>query len=207
MSEERKNMAFADHLFLGGWKTSNEQKLTAITAKPLELSKVFRISCTELIDADVVQFRFYVDGKTIIAPLNEGGSVFIQGKSIFIEQIEEGINFLAKWEVVQETPLAFEKAIWVVYPQEGIQSLVAAFEEEQDFVLSINLKSNGCSDGRMVVVIDGQEVKDNKGNVIQFLEGSSVIGKGKIVSVVVTGTCSPKNKFYGDIKIHKGINK
>lgn len=203
MSDETTNVA--THLYHGGWKTSGSIKLTTITAVPLEKSKVFRISCTELVDANILEFRLLVDGKTIIAPLNEGGSVFIQGKSVFIEQMDDGVNFLATWEAVQEKPLDFEQSTWVVYPKNDSQSLLAAFEEEQEFVLSINLKSNGCSDGRMTVFIDGNAVTDKDGNTIEFLEGSSVIGKGKIVSVLVSGTCTQNNKFYGSIKIHKAL--
>lgn len=196
-----------NHLFIGGWKTSDSTSLTTITGYPLEKSKTFRISCTELVDADVVQFRFYVDGKTIITPLNEGGSVFIQGKSIFIEQVDNGVNYLATWEVVQEEELEFERAVWVVYPQEGTQSLVASFEEDQEFVLSLNRTSNGCTNGKMTVIIDGQPVKDYQNKTINFLEGSSIIGKGKNVSVVVTGTCADKSKFYGEIKLHKTLSE
>nr|WP_290697835.1 hypothetical protein [Halomonas sp. UBA3074] len=191
------------HLFHGGWKTSGNTTFTTITAIPLEKSKVFRISCVELVDDDFLEFRLHIDGKVILAPLNEGGSIFVQGKSVSIEQVGNGVNSLATWEIVQEEQLEFEQSIWVVYPQGGSQSLIAAFESEQEFVLGINLKNNGCSSGKMTVFIDGSPVADKDGNSIEFLEGSSIIGKGKIISVVVRGLCTKNNKFYGNIKIQK----
>jgi hypothetical protein len=196
-----------EHLFMGGWKTNDSSSITAITAYPLEKSKTFHISCTELVDSDFLKFRFYVDGKTIIAPLNEGGSVFIQGKSIFVEQLESSNNFIATWQAVQEEELQFTRAAWVVNPQEGNQSLVASFEDDQEFVISFDRTSPGCSNGKMTVVIDGQTIKDHKNKIITFLEGSSVIGKGKNVSVIVSGTCTKNNKFHGEIKLHKTLNK
>lgn len=200
------NTAQKTHLFHGGWKTSDSTTLTTITSTPLEVSKVFRISCTELVDSDILEFKFHVDGKTIIASLNEGGSVFIQGRSVSIEQVGAGANFLATWEAVQENLIEFEQSTWVVYPQNNSHTLIAVFEKEQDFVLSINLESNGCTNGKMTIFVDGNVVTDKDGKKIEFLEGSSIIGKGKIVSVIVSGSCTQKNKFYGNIKIQKSLN-
>lgn len=194
-----------NHLFIGRWKTSNSSRLTTITANPLDRSRVFRISCLELVDTDVIRFQFLVDDKSIIAPLNEGGSVFIEGKSVFIEQTEDGVNKLSSWEVVQEPQLAYEQVTWVVHPQEGSQSLIAAFEKEQEFVLGMSSGSINCSNGSMIVIIDGKEVRDKNNKIMQFLEGSNLIGKGKTITVAVSGNCAPKSYFSGYIKINKTL--
>ncbi|MEM7160239.1 MAG: hypothetical protein AAF799_45795 [Myxococcota bacterium] len=203
MTDDRTTKA-QDHLFFGGWKTSETKRHTTITANTLAKPKMFRLSCTELVDQDIVQFRIMVDGKQIEAPLNEGGSVFVEGTSIHVEQLGPGENFQGGWEVVREDPCEYEQATWVAYPQAGAESMVAAFATEQEFVLTLNPQSTGCEDGAMRVAIDGHEVQGPNGEAMQFLEGSSVIGSGKSVAVLVSGSGSAKAKFVGSIKIRRG---
>lgn len=203
MTNDRSDTKPQDHLFFGGWKTSEETKRTTITATTLAEPKMFRLSCTELVDQDIVQFRITVDGEQIKAPLNEGGSVFVEGKSVHVEQIGPGENFQGSWEVVREDPYEYEQATWVAYPQAGAESLVAAFATEQEFVLTLNPESTGCEDGAMRVAVDGREIQDASGNPMVFLEGSSVIGSGKKVAVMVGGSGSAKSKFFGSIKIRR----
>lgn len=193
----------SDEMYSGGWKTSDSHKLTSLTATPLTESKVFRITCTEMVDAQYVDFKIQVDGKQTIAHLNEGGSIFVEGKEIHIEQVTAGVNILATWEAVQEQIIEFEQANWTAFPQDGGESLVCAFEDEQEFVLSINSSSTGCRNGLMSVIIDDSAVEDLSGNLLQILEGSSIIGKGKIVSIRVTGDCDNHNPFRGEVKIRK----
>lgn len=193
----------SNEMYSGGWKTSDGHKFTTLTATPLDEPKVFRITCTEMVDAQYVDFKIQVDGKQIIAHLNEGGSIFVEGKEIHIEQTTSGVNILATWEVVQEQLIEFERATWTSFPQDGGESLICAFENEQEFVLSINSSSAGCRNGLMSVVIDGSAVKDLSGNLLQLIEGSSVIGKGKIVSIMVSGHCDNHNPFRGEVKIRK----
>jgi hypothetical protein len=193
----------SNKMYSGGWKTSDSHKLTSLTAIPLDESKMFRITCTEMVDAQYVDFKIQVDGKQIIAHLNEGGSIFVEGKEIHIEQTTAGVNILATWEVVQEQTIEFERANWTAFPQDGGESLVCAFENVQEFVLSINSASTGCRDGLMSIVIDGTAIENLSGNLLQLLEGSSIIGKGKIVSIRVSGNCDNYNPFRGEVKIRK----
>jgi len=154
-------------------------------------------------DSQYVDFKILVDGKQIIASLNEGGSIFVEGKGVQIEQVTTGANILATWEVIQEETIEFEQENWTVFPQHGNESLICAFEKEQDFVISINVVSTGCRNGLMSVIIDGSVIENLSGNPFQLLEGSSIIERGKIVSIVVTGNCDNYDPFRGDVKIRK----
>ena len=190
-------------MYSGGWKTSDAHKLTALTATPLSESKVFRVSCTELVDSQYVDFKIIADDKQITANLNEGGAIFVEGKEVYIEQTSTGENFLATWDVVQENLVEFERAAWTAFPQDGGESLIFAFNNEQDFVLSINRTSTGCRNGVMSIRIDEKQVKDSSGNILQLLEGSSIIGNGKTVSIKVSGSCENNSPFRGEVKIRK----
>lgn len=193
----------SDEMYFGGWKTSNTHMFTSLTATPLAESKIFRIKCTEIVDSQYVEFKIQVDSKQIIASLNEGGSIFVEGRDVQIEQVTTGVNILATWEVIQEKTIEFEQANWTVFPQHGNQSLICAFEKERDFVISINAVSTGCRNGLMSLIIDGSAIEDLSGKPLQLLEGSSIIGRGKIVSILVTGNCDNHNPFRGDFKIRK----
>ncbi len=197
--------AASPHLLQGGWKTSDSNTKTTIIAAlpPAKEPVTLRVTCVELVDSDELKFRFIVDGKQIIAPMNEGGSVFLEGTRIDVEQINTGVNFLATWESVRNPgPVSgFDAATWVVRPGGSGQSLVAAFAEPQAFVLEINRSSTGCRDGVMTVFVDGQQLTNQNGDLVEFLEGSSVVAYGSIISVVVTGTCDPNRYFSGRIKI------
>lgn len=193
----------SQQLYSGGWKTSDHNSFTTLTAVPLEQPKVFRISCTELVDSNYVNFRVHVDGKQILTPMTEGSSILVEGRSVFLEQISPGVNISAVWNVVQEPSLEFVQATWSIFPQDRAEALVCAFDEEQEFVLGFNRESQGCRSGLFTVTIDGNAVMDLSGATLRFLEGSSFIGRGKIVSVHASGQCDNHNSFRGSIKIGK----
>jgi hypothetical protein len=193
----------AEHLFQGGWKTTSIQKLTTITGTVLAEPRVFKINCVELADTDAVKFNFLVDGERIEALFFEGSYVFIEGKSVLIEQLNNGVNFSATWEVVQRQQEEFERTNWFAYPSLDEDVLIASFVKPQEFVLSFNAKSDGCSNGSLIVKIDGVPVKDYAGNNLSFVEGASIIGFGKKVTVQIQGNCTQRKGFVGSLKIAK----
>jgi hypothetical protein len=203
-----------NELFIGGWRTSQEYKQTTITAQPLDDPKVFRLKIVELVDSNPVQFKISADDKEPFTTplLFEGGAVFVEGTTIFIEQVSGGAIGLATWEVVQEPPVDYELAKWSAPPMADREVLVCSLIKDQQFVLSFNLHSKDkfdadtaalCWNGLMRVKVDGQFVEDSTGEPRIFLEGSSIIGKGRQVSIVVTGECSSTEMFKGSIKLRK----
>lgn len=191
------------HLFQGIWQTTERTKVIPLTANPLKASKVFRLYNVEMVDSVIQKFKIYVDNKAIVAPFFEGSSIFVEGKSIEIEQLGKGASMLAQWEVVREKKIQFERAVWVANPRVSQPTLIAAFIKETEFVVTLNRTSTGCSNGQMIVSIDGNSVKSRASKVVKFEQGSSLIGSGKIVFALVTGQCKANNLFYGTIKISK----
>ncbi len=191
------------HFLQGGWKTTEKLNLTRITAMPLSEKHLFRLDCTELVDSENTKFKFYVDGSEIEGMLYEGGSLFLEGKEIQIEQTGSGTNILATWECVQELQNDFYSSTWNAFPQDSDEILLAAFSQDTDFVVEFNRTNTNCSEGKMTLIIDGNIIKDISGKTLQFLEGSSIIGNGKHIKIKVTGYCSNNAHFSGRIKIQK----
>jgi hypothetical protein len=57
----------------------------------------------------------------------------------------------------------------------------------------------------MNIIIDGRQIKDLNGNKITLLPGNSIIGKGKTISVAVSGSCLSGESFKGGFKIRKAL--
>lgn len=191
-------------LYAGGWATSREHPYTRITAEPLPAAKTFLLYCVSMVGDGVASYRITVDGKQIIAQMFEGSSVFVEGKHVEIQQTSEHAAISCTWQVVQEAPVEQTGLQWSAYPGSG-QALVAAFNQDQEFVLSVNRVSNGCNNTSMNVILDGAAVKDASGNPLTLLAGSSLICSGKIAAVIVDGVCSRPNESSvgGGLKIRK----
>lgn len=191
-------------LLEGGWKTGPKNKSTTITATKLSDAVTFRFRCVELVGGKLAKFRFIVDKKAIIAPMTEGSSVLIRGKEIWVEQVGTNTFAFTTWQAVQSDPQEFDVGTWQTLGK-GASVLAAALDKDQWFVLSFNLPGGGgCTDGGMVVTIDGKAVKNRAGDAaLTFLPGSSLIGKGKIVSVRIAGKCPTGKRLTGTIKVAK----
>lgn len=145
----------------------------------------------------------YIDSKPYISTMNKGCSYFIQGKSIYLEQVDAThASISGQWEIIQEPHAEYEESVWTVHPGTENHNILAIFEEETDFVLFFK-KTPECNNGKMTISIDGRMVKDFKGELLSFLSGSSIMGKGKNISVSITGECSPGQGFRGGLKIRK----
>lgn len=194
-----------NHLFSGNWHISPKNRQSMITTKPLEKSKVFKLSCTKTTDAKQTNILLIADGKSFTITMCAGNNIVVQGKSIYIEQADtDESGSIGHWEIIQEPTVECEESIWALYPDTSIQNLIAVFEEEIDFVLYFGLTSE-CNNGVLCIIIDGREVKDIKGKTLSLLSGSSVIGKGKSIAISISGTCPSGNPFTGGIKIRKTI--
>jgi hypothetical protein len=193
-----------NEFLLGGWTTANTSRYTVINSGPTTTNRVYRIDCIGIAnDADIYQAEVIVDGVKVPNVLVEGSFVIVEGKQIAIRQVGNGAKVRGTWKVIQQADVATEKNPWSGYPTLNKDMQVMSLKREQEFVLSINLSSTGCTGTSMIVYIDGNAVKDSAGNPIVFAEGSSINGKGKDVSIRVSGTCGNFNFIAGDLKIVK----
>lgn len=185
-------------LYKGGWKVSDSQTFTRITAQPLDSARIFRLSNIEIVDGNVAQFRVNADGTSQIIVVEEGGSVFVEAQSVSVTQRRSGTYAQGIWEIVNDsTP--HTSLSWKFFPQTNSRITVASFKQDRTFVVSLNSSTIGCSNGTMVVFVDGEPVKDDRGRTLNLLAGSSIIGTGKVVEIKASGTCSTGDGFMGSL--------
>ena len=188
-------------LLAGGWSTGNTTRLTTITG-PGNLSlRVFRIETTILADSDVPGFTVIADGVRIPVQFTEGSGVIVEAKSVAIEQTTPGRLIRGTWKVIQQPDIAAEVLPWAATQRLNSELLIASFQTEREFVLSINSTSSNCVGTAMTVTIDGTPIKDTRGATLSFAEGSSVVGKGKLVVVRSAGSCTGLSTVNGDLRI------
>ena len=192
-----------DQLYAGDWQTSAERPFAVITASALSRQKVFLIKSVKLVDADSIVFDILVDGKKQRHSLPEGGSVFVEGKSLVIEQVTPGVNALGTWQVVQTAPVHTATTNWLIDPNSGVnKAVLASFRKSQVFSVSFNRNPPGCLLGEFILYVDNKPVLDPRGDKAVFLNGSTVAGSGKYIHVErASGTCNSSNDFYGSLKI------
>lgn len=192
-----------NHFFSGEWSLSDTNRQAAITSTPLDKSRFFRISCTDISTRPYQTIRCFVNNKPYTIPLCKESSFIIQGKSVFLEQDESTSGTIRGfWEVIQEPQIEFEEALWAVHPETEMHNILATSEEDIEFVLHF-FKNQECINGCMNIIIDDRQVKDLKGKLITYLPGNSIIGKGKTISVAVSGSCSSEGSFKGSLTIRK----
>ncbi|MGB3465220.1 MAG: hypothetical protein WBA74_08120 [Cyclobacteriaceae bacterium] len=191
-----------EKLLSGGFRVNNSQTYTRITAHELDDDYLFRISSIETVSRQIVQFKVTANSIQSELLIEEGGSAIVEAKSLAVSRKFNGDYAYATWEVVDDNRIA-NVVPWKFFPRTTSKITVASLEEEKLFVISINLRSNNCSNGRMQLFIDGVAVKDDSGNILRFPEGSSVIGKGRLIQLVVTGSCSETEGFSGSLKLEK----
>lgn len=187
----------------GGWRTSTENPKTRITATNNLSSKIYRINCITLVDATILQFRIIVDGTPIQPTFQEGSFVVVEGKEIFIEQTTPGAMIIGTWTIVQESERAALTLPWNYYTSLTNDLLIASLKVEQEFLLSINSTSINCTGTSFTIFIDGQAVKDANNNIMKFLEGSTIYGKGKNILIRASGSCTLNSPIVGDLKLSK----
>jgi hypothetical protein len=180
------------HLYSGGWSTLNAEGYTTITATGNLTPHVYRITAPQGPETDALQFAIYVDGQPLPVPLFQGGSAVVQGSRIAMLQRAGGASVPGSWTVLQEPQVPVEQINWIGYPSIDREILVASLKTEQEFVLTLT-RGGGtqCKQTTMTVTIDGTPVRATNGQPMVFHDGASVLGKGKVVTVRVGGTCPP----------------
>ncbi|WDO14357.1 hypothetical protein MH928_06585 [Flavobacterium sp. WW92] len=184
----------------GGWSTSGPGSYTRITATNNLDQKVYSIQNTIHMDDAILEFEIIVDGVTIPTKIYEGGVVAVEGKSIFIRQTKPGKQIKGNWKTIQQPETAATVIPWVGYPSLNKEILVASLKTEQEFIIEIH-GSLDCNDAAFQVFIDNVPVKDSSNNTLTFWNGSSLIGKGKLVVVKVSGSCTGSKIISGYLKL------
>ena len=190
-------------LSTGGWRTSNDNPFTRITIGSNLETKVYRIECTTLVDASILQFRIIIDGVPVQATFQEGSYIVVEGKEIAIEQLSQGSMIKGTWAILQEPEKLATTIPWNYYPSFTNNLLVADLKVEQEFLLSINYTTINCSNTSFIVFIDGQPVKDSSNNTLKLLAGSTIYGKGKSILIRAAGVCTNNTPIAGDLKLNK----
>jgi archaellum component FlaF (FlaF/FlaG flagellin family) len=188
--------------FTGFWTTATSNRFTRITASPGLTQQVYRLESIMQSDANILQFNIIADGVVLPVSFYEGSVVLVEAKEIAIQQVTPGVVFAGTWKVVQKVPVAPITTTWAGYAQLNRDILIASFKTEQEFVLSVNGTSTNCTNTAMTVFIDGVVVKDNNNQPLIFAPGSSIYGKGKVITLRPSGTCTGNtNPVYGTLKI------
>ena len=196
-------VAKAQTLSSGGWRTSTANPFTRITASNNLGTKLYRIDCTNMVDNSILQFRITVDGAAIQATFQEGSYIVVEGNDVTIQQLGSGTMVKGTWTILQQPDILATTIPWNYFPTLTNDLLVASLKVEQEFLLSINYTSINCANTSFTVFIDGQPVKDASNNVLKFLEGSTIYGKGKYITIRASGTCATNSAIYGDLKLRK----
>jgi hypothetical protein len=188
--------------FAGGWNTATANRFTRITVSPGLVQQVYRLDCTMMGDSDIMQFNVIADGVLIPVSFYEGSTVLVEAKDIAIQQVTPGTFIGGSWKLVQKPAITSVSIPWAGYPKLNKDILVASLKTEQEFVLSINQSSSNCTATSMTVLIDGIVVKDNANQPLVFAPGSSIYGKGKVVTLRPIGNCAGNtNPVYGSLKL------
>jgi hypothetical protein len=188
--------------FIGGWNTATANRFTRITVSPNLVQQVYRLECTMMSDTDIVQFNVIADGVLQPVSFYEGSVVLIEAKDIALQQVTPGAFFSGNWKLVQKPAIAAVSIPWAGYAKLNKDILVASLKTEQEFVLSLNQTSSNCTATSMTVFIDGVVVKDNANLPLVFAPGSSIYGRGKLITLRPTGNCiGNTNPVYGSLKL------
>lgn len=143
-----------------------------------------------------------VDGENLVFPIHPRGGSLIYGKNINLLQSKTSVgNSQGSWSIISPDKLPTIAFIWRVNPSIAANAIVAKFDTPREFLLSFSGVDNDpstCTSGKMTVLIDGKPIDKI---INTFDQGSSVIAKGKIVSVNATGSCPPNSSFYGTIQV------
>jgi hypothetical protein len=188
--------------FIGGWNTSTANRFTRITVSPNLVQQVYRLECSMASDTDIVQFNIFADGVVIPVSFFEASVVLVEAKDIAIQQVTPGAFFSGNWKLVQKPAIASVSIPWAGYAKLNKDILVASLKTEQEFVLSLNATSSNCTATSMTVFIDGVVVKDNANQPLIFAPGSSIYGRGKLITLRPMGNCTGNtNPVYGNLKL------
>jgi hypothetical protein len=194
----------AQILSTGFWSTNNTNGYTKITVSNNLDNKVYQIESTYSQDNDVLLYNIIVDGVTLPITFHEGSAVVVEGKSIAIRQVAPLKKMIrGTWKVLQQPEVAATNFPWFFVPRINVDQLIASLKTEQEFLLTITSLSPNCTNTNMTVIIDGQPVKDDNNNVLILPEGSTIYGKGKVISLRATGVCSGNNTINGTLNLKK----
>lgn len=194
--------------YSGSWKTNTSMPRTAITATPLDEKILFQINNTALVDEDYLRFQIIRDGTVIEPPMGEGSSSFVQGKSIEIRQLNDGVNTYATWRALDQPVEALDVMNWSVIPKYQSEILLASFVEPTECVVTLGVKELGDVYAYMELLIDGIPViQPRTSEPYQFLQRSSVILKGKQISTKVIRISNRQKEFFGSVKVRSKLNR
>jgi hypothetical protein len=194
----------AQTMSAGLWSTNNAIGYTKITVSNNPDNKVYQIESAYTQDNDVLLYNIIVDGVTLPITLHEGSTVVVEGKNIAIKQVAP-LKKMSRgtWKVLQQPEIAATNFQWFFVPRLNVDQLIASLKTEQEFLLSITSLSPNCTNTSMTVIIDGQPVKDDNNNVLILPEGSTISGKGKVISLRAVGVCTGNNTINGILNLKK----
>jgi hypothetical protein len=194
--------------YQGGWKTSSNAVRTAITTSTLDKKTRFNIESIGYHDSDYIKYRVIVDDEIMIPEFNEGSSVMVEGTSIELEQINDGNNFHAIWKALDQQEESLDVMQWSIMPMYGNEVLIARFETEKEFVIRLGQMNWGDNNAYMKVSVDGEYLNDKKtGLPWEFLQGSSVIATGSVITVTVIPTNNKQKEFFGSLTVRSVLNR
>lgn len=186
------------------WSISKESPQTLISSSTSQKIKVIIIRRATG-NTNNSNVSIDIDGQALSGPLQRGGEILATGKQFKIsQQPGEQTKANGTWELVDISKIDNIKISWSISAQSGNnRAIVAALSEAQDFVIDFH-DLTGCSAGFMSVKVDNLYMDAEQGSdkgKIRFLPGSSVIGRGKTVELIMEGNCEGEQNLTGSFKL------
>lgn len=193
--------AMAEPFFAGGFQLDPEVDRIVLFNPPLAEDVTARVTCEGIVnDGELARFRADVGPVQVIAPFNDQGSVMLSGRKIAIRLHQDRQAMPCYWTAVDNDAQAI-KSVWAYDIAKDSTLLLGTFPRLQQFRVEINTPEPGCQPGRATVFVDGKQITDYGGNPMKLNTGSSFIGKGKIVHVIMEGRCDPGGFYNGALSI------
>ena len=186
------------------WSISKESPQTLISSSTSQTNKAIIIR-RDAGNTNNSYVSIDIDGKALSGPLQRGGEILATGKQFKISQYPtEETKANGTWSLVDISKIDTIQIYWSISAQSGQnRAIVATLSEAQDFVIDF-YDLTGCSAGFMSVKVDSfymdAEQGSDKGK-IRFLPGSSVIGRGKMVELIMEGKCEGEQNLTGSFKL------
>lgn len=135
--------------------------------------------------------------------------MLITGKQFKISQDPtEETRASGTWSLADISKIDTIQVYWSISSQPGQnRAIVATLSEAKDFVIEF-YDLTGCSTGFMSVKVDNYYMDAEQGSdkgKIRFLPGSSVIGRGKTVELIMEGKCEGEQNLTGSFKLLPSI--
>lgn len=185
----------------GGWAMLPSATSTYISTRDVQTSRWFIVSQT---GADLSSsVEIVVDGVSSNNPVNYSGSALVWGKNVYAKSYMGSGKRYGMWSIIDPDKVTLPEISWVIFPETNKESILGMLDSARDFIISFSadLRVGDCANGVLKPIVDGKLLTDVNGGAIVLTQGSTLIARGRIVRVTVSGSCKPGASFTGSLKL------